>query len=229
MFSAGLAPPPGPPPQLSPKPPGSFLAKSLYDFASSRSDELSLSEGDVVLVTSRTPNGDEDGWWLGQLDGKTGLFPTNYVEECKQEENENASKTQDSNDDKDTEENKITTDNKECPKEVTETNTEQLSVQDTKEIISEKNKNSDDEVENSDLEMEEKSIPQSKQEDSDLDSSKEDDKSLSNNKDENNMEKEKSSDSDSDSDSDKKGSKTEGKPEVVKVRKEANTSSDENE
>jgi len=229
MPPPGLAPPPGPPPQLSPTPPGSFLAKSLYDFASSRSDELSLSEGDVVLVTSRTPNGDEDGWWLGQLDGKTGLFPSNYVEECKQEENENASKNQDSNDDKDTEENKITTDNKECPKEVTETNTEQLSVQDTKEIISEKNKNSDDEVENSDLEMEEKSIPQSKQEDSDLDSSKEDDKSLSNNKDENNMEKEKSSDSDSDSDSDNKGSKTEGKTEVIKARKEANTSSDENE
>ena len=38
------------------------------------------------MVTSRTPNGDEDGWWLGQLNGKTGLFPMNYVEECKQPE-----------------------------------------------------------------------------------------------------------------------------------------------
>jgi len=86
MPPPGLAPPPGPPPQLGPTPSCSFQAKSLYEFLSTRSDELSLEVNDVILVTSRAPNGDEDGWWLGQLNGKTGLFPTNYVEECKQPE-----------------------------------------------------------------------------------------------------------------------------------------------
>jgi len=227
MPPPGLAPPPGPPPQLSPGPPGSFLARSLYDFVASRSDELSLSEGDVVVVTSRTPNGDEDGWWLGQLGGKTGLFPTNYVEECKQEESENVSMNKDNDDNKDTAENEATIESENCTKEVTETNIKETE-QDTKEgISSEENNKSDSDEETSDLEKEEKSSPQAKEEDSDSDSIKEEEKSLSNNKLKNNQERDKSSDSDSDSDNDEKNPKLEGKTKTEKAAKGADTSSEE--
>ena len=41
---------------------------------------------DVIIVISRTPNGDDDGWWLGEHKGKTGLFPASYVEECNETE-----------------------------------------------------------------------------------------------------------------------------------------------
>ena len=82
----GLAPPPGPPPLLAPPPPCLALCKSLYDFVASRDDELSLTENDIVTVISKIPNGDEDGWWLGELNGKSGVFPASYVEDCEGEQ-----------------------------------------------------------------------------------------------------------------------------------------------
>jgi len=85
----GLAPPPGPPPLLAPIIPSSNVFRSLYDFTAGQGDELSLQVDDLIKVTSRTPNGDEDGWWKGECNGKTGLFPSSYVEECK-ETNANA-------------------------------------------------------------------------------------------------------------------------------------------
>lgn len=42
-------------------------------------DELKLTEGDVVRVVDSS---DPDGWWLGELCGKQGLFPSNYCEAC---------------------------------------------------------------------------------------------------------------------------------------------------
>lgn len=50
-------------------------ARALYDYEPRDDDELALREGDIVQVTKV-----EDEWTTGLLNGKTGMFPTNYVE-----------------------------------------------------------------------------------------------------------------------------------------------------
>jgi hypothetical protein len=60
----------------------SDYCKALYDYSAGGSDELSLHEDDIIHILSRSPNGVEDGWWLGELAGRTGLFPSIVVEEC---------------------------------------------------------------------------------------------------------------------------------------------------
>ena len=50
--------------------------KVVFDFEASEEGELSLTVGQVVNVLTQ----DESGWWTGEVDGKTGLFPMNYVE-----------------------------------------------------------------------------------------------------------------------------------------------------
>ncbi len=40
--------------------------------------QLSFSKSDIIILT-QTPN--EGGWWEGTLNGKTGWFPSNYVEQ----------------------------------------------------------------------------------------------------------------------------------------------------
>ena len=51
------------------------VATALYNF-NGGSDELSFQVGDVILVLNEVL----EGWWLGELDGKKGLFPTTHVE-----------------------------------------------------------------------------------------------------------------------------------------------------
>ncbi|CAB1435036.1 unnamed protein product [Pleuronectes platessa] len=51
--------------------------KALYNFQSEQEDELTLTEGDLLDIYTREDN----GWWFGQLNGKTGHFPSTYVEE----------------------------------------------------------------------------------------------------------------------------------------------------
>ncbi|KDQ52355.1 hypothetical protein JAAARDRAFT_198274 [Jaapia argillacea MUCL 33604] len=51
------------------------MVKALYDFSGS-SDELSFKAGDKIVVVNEVL----DGWWMGELGGKTGLFPTTYTE-----------------------------------------------------------------------------------------------------------------------------------------------------
>uniref|UniRef100_V9KF60 Proto-oncogene vav n=1 Tax=Callorhinchus milii TaxID=7868 RepID=V9KF60_CALMI len=69
--------------RLIPKQSGASLkyygtAKARYDFSARDRSELSLKEGDVIKIINKkgTP-----GWWKGEVYGKVGLFPTNYVEE----------------------------------------------------------------------------------------------------------------------------------------------------
>ncbi|CAJ0610263.1 unnamed protein product [Cylicocyclus nassatus] len=40
-------------------------------------DELKLVKGDTITVLDKS----SDGWWKGESDGRTGWFPSNYVEE----------------------------------------------------------------------------------------------------------------------------------------------------
>lgn len=60
---------------------GSFqiAVKAKFTFNQNNEDELSFSKGDVIYVTRV----EEGGWWEGNLNGKTGWFPSNYVKEIK--------------------------------------------------------------------------------------------------------------------------------------------------
>jgi len=51
------------------------FVRALYDFSGS-SDELSFKAGSNILVVHEVL----DDWWMGELDGQRGLFPTSYTE-----------------------------------------------------------------------------------------------------------------------------------------------------
>ena len=55
--------------------------KALYDYAAQGSDELSLTEGELVELTA-VGQAYGEGWWEGTRDGQTGIFPSNYCEEA---------------------------------------------------------------------------------------------------------------------------------------------------
>lgn len=48
---------------------------ALYQYKALNEDELSFEKDDVITVVSK----DEPAWWRGELNGQTGLFPSNYV------------------------------------------------------------------------------------------------------------------------------------------------------
>lgn len=48
----------------------------LIDFQGSMSDELTVKMGDVVKNVTKAS---EEGWLMGELDGKRGIFPSNFV------------------------------------------------------------------------------------------------------------------------------------------------------
>ena len=45
----------------------------------SESNTFNFQEGATILVTGK----DEEAWWKGECNGKTGVFPSNYVEAAK--------------------------------------------------------------------------------------------------------------------------------------------------
>eukprot|EP01095_Lingulamoeba_sp_RSL-Kostka_P015140 TRINITY_DN686_c0_g1_i1.p2 TRINITY_DN686_c0_g1~~TRINITY_DN686_c0_g1_i1.p2 ORF type:complete len:233 (+),score=114.69 TRINITY_DN686_c0_g1_i1:1389-2087(+) len=49
-------------------------ARAEYDYQAQDSTEISFDVGDIIIVTSM----DESGWWQGECNGKSGLFPGNY-------------------------------------------------------------------------------------------------------------------------------------------------------
>ncbi|KAJ3195955.1 ESCRT-0 subunit protein hse1 [Irineochytrium annulatum] len=51
--------------------------RALYDFPGLEEGELRMSRGDIVDVYDDTTFKD---WWKGELRGKVGIFPSNYVE-----------------------------------------------------------------------------------------------------------------------------------------------------
>ncbi|KAL6001809.1 hypothetical protein ACLOJK_041787 [Asimina triloba] len=54
-----------------------FIAKVIHSFDAQTDGELSLSEGDYVVVRQVAPN----GWSEGECKGKAGWFPSAYVEQ----------------------------------------------------------------------------------------------------------------------------------------------------
>ena len=52
-------------------------AVAKFKYAGVHGDDLSLDEGDVLVVLEKA----SDGWWRGQKGTRIGWFPSNYVEE----------------------------------------------------------------------------------------------------------------------------------------------------
>jgi len=57
------------------------LVKALFDRTAACNEELSFVEGQIICIWSKQPNGVDDGWWIGESNGSTGLFPSMMVEE----------------------------------------------------------------------------------------------------------------------------------------------------
>ena len=55
--------------------------KALYDYEATCSEELSFQEGQMIRICSKEHDGVDDGWWVGNIDGTTGLFPSLVIEE----------------------------------------------------------------------------------------------------------------------------------------------------
>eukprot|EP00069_Balaena_mysticetus_P005132 bmy_17839T0 len=53
-------------------------AKARYDFCARDRSELSLKEGDIIKILNKKG---QQGWWRGEIYGRVGWFPSNYVEE----------------------------------------------------------------------------------------------------------------------------------------------------
>jgi signal transducing adaptor molecule len=47
----------------------------LYDFDPAEEDEIPLSSGSVVFIFHQ----DRSGWWIGECEGKYGIFPGKVV------------------------------------------------------------------------------------------------------------------------------------------------------
>ncbi|XP_038568834.1 proto-oncogene vav-like isoform X2 [Micropterus salmoides] len=54
------------------------VVRARYDFSARDRSELSLREGDTIKILSKKGH---NGWWKGEVYGRVGLFPANYVEE----------------------------------------------------------------------------------------------------------------------------------------------------
>lgn len=49
---------------------------ALYKYTALNPDELSFEKDDIIKMISK----EEPEWWKGELNGKVGLFPSNYVQ-----------------------------------------------------------------------------------------------------------------------------------------------------
>lgn len=66
-----------PHPPAQSKKPKKRQCKVLFEYQPQNEDELELKVGDIIEVTEEV----EEGWWSGMFNGKSGLFPSNFVKE----------------------------------------------------------------------------------------------------------------------------------------------------
>jgi len=58
---------------------GPNQALALFTFDAEQPGDLAFKKGDVITITQRTDN--KTDWWTGRTeDGRTGMFPSNYIE-----------------------------------------------------------------------------------------------------------------------------------------------------
>lgn len=55
----------------------SLLVEAIveFDYKAQHDDELTITVGDIITNIKK----DDGGWWEGQLKGRRGLFPDNFV------------------------------------------------------------------------------------------------------------------------------------------------------
>ncbi|KAM6997773.1 intersectin-1 [Tautogolabrus adspersus] len=63
------------PPKLAPASTAVCQVIGMYDYIAQNDDELAFQKGQVITVLSK----DDCDWWKGELNGREGLFPSNYV------------------------------------------------------------------------------------------------------------------------------------------------------
>lgn len=56
---------------------GRRLVQALFDFTPQQGDELPFEKGQIITVLEEGQP--SDPWWLGELNGRRGHFPSNYV------------------------------------------------------------------------------------------------------------------------------------------------------
>ncbi|KAF3702566.1 CD2-associated protein Adapter protein CMS Cas ligand with multiple SH3 domains [Channa argus] len=66
-----------PQPPAAAKKPKKRQCKVLFEYQPQNEDELELKLGDIIEITEEV----EEGWWSGSVNGKVGLFPSNFVKE----------------------------------------------------------------------------------------------------------------------------------------------------
>lgn len=49
-----------------------------FSYTAEQPDELSLVEGQIVRILEKEL--EDEGWWKGEIHGKVGVFPDNFVE-----------------------------------------------------------------------------------------------------------------------------------------------------
>lgn len=58
--------------------------RAIYDYEPTCADELGFYEGQVIrILRTVVHDGVDDGWWEGELEGRTGIFPSLMVEALK--------------------------------------------------------------------------------------------------------------------------------------------------
>lgn len=50
----------------------------IFAYKPTNEDELDLKDGDVITILSKELP--DKGWWKGELKGKVGVFPDNFVQ-----------------------------------------------------------------------------------------------------------------------------------------------------
>jgi len=65
------------PPKPVQKPGAVKVVRALYRYDAQQADELTFDEGDTLYITEQL----DAGWWKAKCGNKTGLIPSNYVEE----------------------------------------------------------------------------------------------------------------------------------------------------
>jgi len=68
------APAPAPAPAAAA---GKKLVRATHNYDAADADELPLKKGDLITVYEEI----DEGWWKGELNGRVGLFPSNFVKE----------------------------------------------------------------------------------------------------------------------------------------------------